>query len=313
MFLGLSTETIHLYNFYKHKKVKCLGFYDNKDNELIKDTTQAGIDCMKNTSVNRVICSFKRISKTDLNTIIPYCEKENIELYIVSDEDSYLSKHFVPVSIKNVIAFQLVKRPLDIKINQVIKRIFDVIFSLLAIVFVFSWFYLIVGLLIKLSSKGPIIFVQKRNGLNNKEFNCLKFRTMIQNQDKDKVQAKEGDSRITKIGGFLRKTSLDELPQFFNVLSGEMSVVGPRPHMVKHNVDYSKLIKQYNYRTHVKPGITGLAQVMGYRGETESDLYLMKIRVRIDRFYIQNWSLGLDFKILFKTVLEVVNPQNNVF
>lgn len=306
LFLGLSTETIHLFNVYSKKNIACLGIYDNKDHSLIVGDIQTGIRLIFEKDIQKIICSDKRVDKKELNDIIQFCDENGIELLIIPDENSYLSTRFVPVSIKNIIALQLVKKPLNIKKNQQIKRIFDMLFSILITVFVLSWFIPIVAILIKLSSKGPILFIQKRNGLNNKEFNCLKFRTMIINESSDTVQAKEGDQRITKIGAFLRKTSLDELPQFFNVIKGDMSVIGPRPHMIKHNEDYSKLIKEYNYRTKVKPGITGLSQVLGYRGETESDIYLMKIRVRIDRFYIQNWSFGLDMKILLKTIKEVI-------
>src|SRR5690606_4726685 len=157
----------------------------------------------------------------------------------------------------------VVKEPLEETINKIFKRLFDIVFSLGVVVFILSWLYPLVGLLIKLESKGPVLFQQKRTGLDNNSFWCYKFRTMRPNTDSDKKQAEAGDARITRMGAFLRKTSLDELPQFFNVLKGEMSIVGPRPHMLEHTRIYGKLIAPFMVRHWVKPGITGLAQTKG--------------------------------------------------
>ncbi|HRO76030.1 MAG TPA: exopolysaccharide biosynthesis polyprenyl glycosylphosphotransferase, partial [Crocinitomicaceae bacterium] len=289
IFFGYSTEVKYLFDQSKAEGISCLGIYDDKQRVDGLGTVSAGIQELNTTNVNRVICSGSKISSKDMNAIITHCENNNIELLLVADgRNSLLTKDFSIVKYKNVITYKLNPIPLNSFFNRFVKSTFDFIFSLFVIVFVLSWLYLIVGILIKLSSKGPILFKQKRNGKDNKEFWCYKFRSMVVNKESDQRQANANDKRITKIGAFLRKTSLDELPQFLNVLKGDMSVVGPRPHMIKHNQDYEKLIDSYNYRTHVKPGITGLAQVMGHRGETESDIYLMKIRVRVDRFYIQN-------------------------
>jgi len=197
-------------------------------------------------------------------------------------------------------------------VNIVIKRLFDLKFSLLIILLVMSWLTPLIALLIKLSSKGPVFFRQKRTGYKNKTFTCLKFRTMVMNREADRVQASENDSRITGIGKFLRKTSLDELPQFFNVLAGQMSVVGPRPHMLYHTKEYSNLIPHYLHRHYFKPGITGLAQIRGYRGETK-EINMMKARIEQDIFYIENWSLWLDMKIIFITMGNVFRRENIVY
>ena len=163
---------------------------------------------------------------------------------------------------------------------------------------------IIIGILIKLSSKGPVLFKQLRSGVNNEDFMCYKFRSMRISSDSDVKQATVGDSRLTRIGAFLRKTSIDEFPQFLNVLMGDMSIVGPRPHMLLHTEEYSVLIKKYMVRQLVKPGITGVAQVRGYRGETK-ELEDMEGRVRFDVWYIENWSLSLDINIVFQTISEM--------
>lgn len=313
LYIGLSTESRYLYELFNNKGDHRIGFFDERNNPLVVGDIQSGISFLKENRIDRVICSESKVTKNTINELIEICDTGNIELIIIPGNNSSYSKNFIPVSIKSIIAFQLIKRPLDLKVNKQIKRSFDIFFSVLVIFTVLSWLYPLIAILIKLGSKGPVLFVQKRNGLYNKEFNCYKFRTMVVNDFADEQQAKKGDDRITTIGKILRKTSLDELPQFFNVLKGDMSVVGPRPHMVKHNEDYATLIENYNYRTLVKPGITGLAQVLGYRGETESSIYLMKMRVRTDRFYIQNWSFGLDIKIIFKTISEVFLPKTHTF
>jgi putative colanic acid biosysnthesis UDP-glucose lipid carrier transferase len=160
-----------------------------------------------------------------------------------------------------------------------------------------------VAVLIKMSSKGPIFFKQKRHGLNNKLFDCLKFRTMKMNDIQGK-QASKDDPRITSIGKILRKTSIDEFPQFINVLLGDMSVVGPRPHFYKHNEEFAKYVDGFMTRHMVKPGVTGLAQTRGYRGETNT-LQSVTGRFKLDRFYIENWTFGMDLKITFKTFFGV--------
>jgi exopolysaccharide biosynthesis polyprenyl glycosylphosphotransferase len=191
--------------------------------------------------------------------------------------------------------------PLDDAKARLLKRTFDILFSSFVIVFLLSWLFPIVALLIKLSSKGPVFFIQKRTCLNNRIFNCYKFRSMKVNDLSDIQQATDYDNRITKLGQILRKTNIDELPQFFNVLMGHMSISGPRPHMLKHTQIYSELIDYYQVRHHVKPGITGWAQVNGYRGETD-ELWKMERRVEYDLDYIENWNFWWDIKIIALTV-----------
>ncbi len=192
------------------------------------------------------------------------------------------------------------------------KRTFDVVFAALVVALLLSWLLPLIALLIKAESRGPILFKQLRTGKNGQPFYCLKFRSMRMNADADSKQASKGDSRITKVGAFLRKTSLDELPQFFNVLKGEMSVVGPRPHMLSHTEYYAQAIDNFMERHLIMPGITGLAQVSGFRGETK-EVEAMANRVNADIKYLSNWSFLLDMKIVLLTVVQAVKGSENAF
>jgi putative colanic acid biosynthesis UDP-glucose lipid carrier transferase len=195
----------------------------------------------------------------------------------------------------------MVISPLENKINAKLKRICDLVVSLLVIILLLSWLIPLLALFIKTTSRGPVFFIQSRSGKNGVAFNCIKLRSMYVNNDAHSKQASENDSRITSAGKFIRKFSLDELPQFFNVICGDMSIIGPRPHMLFHTEAYSEIVDDYMNRLHVKPGITGLSQVMGYRGEIKNKMMITN-RVRLDIFYIKKWSVGLDIKIVFKTI-----------
>ena len=202
--------------------------------------------------------------------------------------------------------------PIEDPLNQFVKRMFDIILSLIVIIGLLSWLSPILALLIRLESKGPVFFRQKRNGLDYKEFYCYKYRSMRENPEAHIHQVRKNDVRITKIGKFLRKTSIDELPQFINVLFGEMSVVGPRPHMVSHTHMYAERIDKFMVRHFVKPGITGLAQTSGYRGEVETENDIIN-RVKYDIFYLENWSLLLDVKIVFQTVFNALKGEEKAY
>ena len=191
--------------------------------------------------------------------------------------------------------------PLDREANKFLKRVFDIIFSFFIIVFFLSWIIPLLALAIKLTSKGPVLFSQKRTGINNKAFMCWKLRSMYVNDEAHTQQATHNDPRITPVGKIMRKFSLDEIPQFFNVFIGNMSVVGPRPHMLSHTLEYSKVIDGYMKRCFVKPGITGLSQVMGYRGEIRNHS-MIKNRIRLDTFYLERWRFVMDLTIVLKTI-----------
>ncbi|UKT63243.1 undecaprenyl-phosphate glucose phosphotransferase [Pedobacter mucosus] len=217
---------------------------------------------------------------------------------------SYLGNEFPVISLRS--------EPLEKVHNRFKKRVIDVVFSGLIILFVLSWLYPIIAILIKMQSKGPVLFKQLRSGRDDEPFWCFKFRSMRMNADSDKRQASKDDDRITSIGKFLRKSSLDELPQFFNVFMGHMSVVGPRPHMLSHTEQYKGIVDQFMVRHFLKPGITGWAQVNGYRGETKEDYKMIK-RVEFDIWYLEHWTAALDVKIIFMTAINMAKGEENAF
>ena len=239
-------------------------------------------------------------------------DQELIRFKLVPNVRNYFRKNVKVKMVGHLPVLSPRAEPLESKANKTVKRIFDVVFSLFAVVFVMSWMVPLMAFLIKRESKGPVFFKQLRSGKGNIPFYCYKFRSMTVNSDSDKKQAQKNDARITKIGAFMRRTSIDELPQFFNVLKGEMSVVGPRPHMLQHTHEYSALIDQFMVRHFVLPGITGWAQVNGYRGETKEE-GSMEGRVEADIWYMENWSLLLDLKIAFLTVWQVVDGDKNAY
>lgn len=203
------------------------------------------------------------------------------------------------------------KYPLDYYSNFLLKRIFDIVFSVVIMIGICSWLFPIIAILIKTTSKGPVFFIQERYGFHEEVFKCIKFRTMIVNEESSTKTTEENDARITRFGKFLRRTSLDEMPQFFNVLKGEMSIVGPRPHMLAVDNYYKPKIGRYSLRSMVTPGITGLAQVNGLRGDAGDIEVEMNKRVLADAFYVRNWSFMLDFVIILKTVLLVIGGDKN--
>jgi Undecaprenyl-phosphate glucose phosphotransferase len=229
------------------------------------------------------------------------CNQLGVRLRFIPENQRWHSSDINLESIGKIVVINPQEIPLDNLASRIWKRWFDIIFSMLFFLLIFFWLLPIIAILIKLSSKGPVFFVQKRTGFNNRIFNCYKFRSMQVNDCADEKQATENDTRITKMGHFLRRTNLDELPQFINVFLGQMSVVGPRPHMLKHTEQYSELIKYYLVRHYVKPGVTGWAQVNGLRGKTD-ELWKMQKRVMYDMEYIENWTFWWDIKIILMTI-----------
>lgn len=287
--------------------VRLLGVFSDTDISFeIKDSVKTGtLDSLEQfalkNDIDEIFYTMPLTYTKKIKGLVDFCDKYMIRFKVVPDFRGFIFKRVNIDFFNDVPVITLREEPLTDFINRFTKRVFDLIFSLLTIVFVLSWLYPFIAILIKLSSKGPVLFKQSRSGVNNEEFLCYKFRSMKMSAEADTKQATKGDVRITKIGAFLRKSSLDEFPQFFNVLMGDMSIVGPRPHMLKHTEEYSELIQKYMVRQLVKPGITGAAQVKGYRGETK-ELEDMEGRVRLDVWYIENWSLSLDINIIFHTV-----------
>lgn len=317
--VGMSTNSIYFKEFInKHPEYGyvVLGFFSDNTNAISNEKILGRFSDIENfvlaNNVSEIICSLEKVDKNAVDSIIKFAENNLINVKFIPDTTSSLGYNFV-VSYLELIPLLLIrKNPFEELSNQYLKRIFDLCFSLIIIICILSWLIPIISLFIMLDSKGPVLFIQKRSGLNNKPFRCLKFRTMKVNKEAHLLQATKNDPRLTRVGIFLRKTSLDELPQFMNVLLGSMSIVGPRPHMLKHTEEYSQKVDKYMVRHTVKPGITGLSQVMGYRGETK-ELYQMKMRARIDRFYIENWTFYLDLKIIYFTFISLFKRNQNAF
>jgi len=244
--------------------------------------------------------------------VLKICNQKGVRLRFVPKNQWWFRNHQQNVeTIGDLMVLNPQEIPLDNISFRIQKRLFDFLFSVFVFIFILSWLFPILAIAIKLGSKGPVIFKQKRTGINNRTFYCYKFRSMKPSQDADTLQAYANDDRITKIGRFIRKTNIDEFPQFFNVLKGDMSVVGPRPHMLKHTEEYTALIDHYLVRHYVKPGITGWAQVKGYRGETKK-LSAMQNRVNADMEYIQNWNFQWDLRIIWATVFSKRARRNAV-
>lgn len=275
-------------------------------------TPQEVIPYLKKSKAEQLYCGLTSSHSKEILPIISYCENNLIHFYSVPNVRNYLKRRMHLELIGNVPVLDIRQEPLAQPENRLAKRLFDIVFSLLFLCTIFPIIFIIIGLAIKITSPGPIFFKQKRIGEENKEFWCYKFRSMRVNKDSDKVQATLNDPRKTRLGNFMRKTSIDELPQFINVLLGDMSVVGPRPHMLKHTEEYSKLIDKYMVRHLVKPGITGWAQVTGFRGETK-ELWQMEGRVERDIWYLEHWTFMLDLYIIYKTVKNAVKGEKEAY
>ena len=262
--------------------------------------------------IEQVYCCLSSTRSNEIVPIINYCENHLIHFYSVPNVRNYLHRRMHFEMFGNVPVLTIREEPLAQFENRLLKRMFDILFSGLFLCTLFPFIYIVIGTAIKTSSPGAIFFKQKRNGVNGKEFWCYKFRSMRINKDSDKLQAVANDPRKTKVGDFIRKTSIDELPQFINVLLGQMSVVGPRPHMLKHTKEYSQLIDKYMVRHLVKPGITGWAQVTGYRGETK-ELWQMEGRIQRDVWYLEHWTFLLDIYIIYKTIKNGVRGEKEAY
>jgi putative colanic acid biosynthesis UDP-glucose lipid carrier transferase len=307
-----------------NKKTSALENFFNKNPEYgylhkrtfnFKNKQDVLSDCFNYISevgIDEIYCSISELTNAQIADIVDFADNNLKILKFIPDSKGIYSKKLRYEYYDYIPILTLRTIPLEDSVNTILKRIFDIVFSSVVIVFILSWLTPIIAVLIKLESKGPIFFKQSRNGFNYKEFDCYKFRSMMPNETAHLNQVTRGDERITKVGKFIRKTSIDELPQFFNVLFGDMSVVGPRPHMVSHTTMYAKRIDKFMVRHFVKPGITGLAQTSGYRGEVETDKDIIG-RVKHDIFYIENWSILLDIKIIFQTFVNAVKGDDKAY
>ncbi|PWN66896.1 glycosyl transferase [Chryseobacterium phosphatilyticum] len=309
MFLGDNSSTEILKNIFKNRKDYGYRIFKYEGSE---------------TNINELVSFWKRngIHTLFLSTENSYTEELETQIFKLA-EDNKIHISLIPsITQSDFFLYDLgyiqtqpvlnqARYPLDYYSNFLMKRTFDLFFSALVLLFICSWAFPIIAILIKTTSKGPVFFLQKRYGFHEEVFNCIKFRTMVINDESATKTTVANDSRITKIGKLLRKTSLDELPQFINVLKGEMSVVGPRPHMLSVDNYYKPKIGRYSLRSMVSPGITGLAQVSGLRGDYGDVEVDMKKRVLADSFYVRNWSFALDVVIILKTALLVIGGDKN--
>lgn len=303
------SQLIHFFNDNPDYGYKLEKVYHLKTDK--KTDIQNSYNFILDNKIDEIYCAQADFSNTEINDFIDFSDNNFKILKILPNNKEAVSRNlivdyygYIPIlSIRNI--------PLDIKTHTVIKRIFDIVFSIVIIVLVLSWLIPIIAILIKLESEGPIFFKQGRPGINATEFFCYKFRSMQVNKTTE-TEASRNDPRVTRIGKFIRKTSLDEMPQFLNVLLGDMSVVGPRPHLWAQNKVYGSKINKYMVRHYIKPGITGLAQVSGYRGEIETDKDMIN-RIKFDIHYIENWSLFLDFKIIILTVINIFKGEEKAY
>lgn len=309
LYAEMKKELAYGYNIF--------GFFD--DNILLKNTipnylgmTHEVEDFVLKNNIDEIYCTLPNSQDEKIMRIFNFAEKNMVRFYLVPEFSRYVKRKMDLESIESIPIMAVRSEPLQSLHKQIIKRTFDIVFSSVFLITLFPILYIIIAFLIKKSSTGPVIFKQTRTGIYGNEFECYKFRSMRVNEDADEKQAEKDDPRVTKIGHFLRKSNLDELPQFINVLKGDMSVVGPRPHMLKHTELYSLLIDKYMVRHLVKPGITGWAQVNGYRGETKT-MEQMEGRVKLDVWYIENWSFLLDLKIIFVTVINMFKGEKNAY
>lgn len=309
---GTSPRLADVFRIRKDFGINFLGYFDN---EAQCHLTRGSVSSFFSQALDLdldLIYIHEHLDAATVRRIINFADENYIKVKMIPGGSLQLEKNLSFSRYGDFFVINVNEIPLDNAFNAVAKRVFDILFSVFMIVCVLSWLIPLVGILIKLESKGPIFFIQKRNGINNKEFNCLKFRSMTPNDYADVKQAVKNDPRVTRIGSFLRTSSLDEMPQFINVILGDMSIVGPRPHTVPMNKNFKTQIERYDSRHKIRPGITGLAQVRGYRGEIENP-HQIRSRVRLDSFYINNWSFLLDMGIMAKTFHELVFNRENAY
>ena len=260
---------------------------------------------------DELYCSLSWSKRDAIQRIMRFCDRHVIHFYFIPVRAESFGHSLKIEQIGETVGYTNYVDPLQLPTNKLIKRLFDIIFSLFVLLLLLP-FAPVIALIIKLQSPGPVFFRQQRTGIGGQSFQCLKFRSMHVNVDADRLQATKDDPRKFPFGNLMRRMNIDELPQFWNVLRGDMSIVGPRPHMLAHTEQYSQLIDKYMVRHFVRPGITGWAQVTGYRGETQ-ELWQMEGRIKRDIWYIENWSFWLDLRIIWRTLRQLIIPDKNAY
>ncbi len=318
--VGYNNVTKKLISYFEENSYnkEIIGICEDEDKvkEIYHYPILSGIsdafEVCKKYGANEIFSSIAPEQNPQIYSLMQFADQNCIRFRIVPDISFFVKRNVHINYINQMPVLTLRSEPLEDLTNRIKKRLFDIVMTFFVVVFILSWLIPVISLLIWLDSKGPVFFVQTRSGKGNKEFKCLKFRSMKINSLANIKQASKNDQRLTRIGKFLRRTNLDEFPQFLNVIRGNMSIVGPRPHMLKHTDEYSKATDQYMIRHFLKPGITGWAQVNGLRGEINS-IGKLKSRVEHDVWYMENWSIWLDLKIIFLTVFNTIKGDKNAF
>jgi Undecaprenyl-phosphate glucose phosphotransferase len=322
--IGYNPTAKKLADYFRRQKGEYIfhGFFDDEISRNISNSysPQSSIldsidNCLHYATENRVDEIYSTIlpnQNSKVETLVKRADELCIRIKFVPDFSRQINERFYISHVGDFPIITLRQDPLDNITNRLKKRLFDIAVSSFVIIFILSWLIPLLAIFIKLDTKGPLFFRQKRSGRDNKPFECLKFRSMAVNTMSDELQASRNDPRITTVGAYLRKTNLDEFPQFFNVFMGDMSIVGPRPHMLKHTKQYSNIVDKFMVRQLLKPGITGWAQANDYRGEIETT-ELMQKRVEYDLWYLENWSLMLDVKIIFMTIIHMIKGQSKAY
>jgi putative colanic acid biosynthesis UDP-glucose lipid carrier transferase len=323
--VGTDVVSIQLFHYLRNDLTlgfKVLGIFDFDKNgaDLTREKSanylgdrSALLTFLKENEVDEVYWKLGGDNDPHIKSVIEYCENHLIRFRMIPFLGLDVLGRKPHIDMYNLIpVVTLRKEPLQIVSNRIMKRGFDIVFSLITLLILVPTLCLVIAILIKLTSRGPVLFKQLRSGENNREFWCFKFRTMKVNALSDQLQASKHDERITPLGKFLRKTSMDELPQFWNVIIGDMSVVGPRPHMLKHTEEYSQTVSKFLVRHFAKPGITGWAQIRGFRGETK-EIEDMERRVEADIWYVENWSILLDLRIILVTIINMFRGEKNAY
>lgn len=308
-------ELIDIFTKKKELGYNIKAFFTNKEYNNKTGTIKDSFNFLKeNKTIDEIYCAIDELSEKEVNEYVKYANINHSNIKFIPKRSKLFTKRLRTDYYSYLPVLSIQKGALSDDFNKFIKRSFDVLFSLFVIIFILSWLSVVLFILIKLESKGPLFYRHKRNGIDYKEFDCYKYRSLKTTKEVKGTYVKQKDPRLTRIGKFLRRTNIDELPQFVNVLKGEMSVVGPRPHMLSYTDAYSKKIDKYNFifRHHIKPGVTGLAQVSGLRGEVETDKDIIN-RIKYDNFYIENWSILLDLKIIFQTIINIIKGEEKAY
>lgn len=314
--VGGSKPAFQLADFFNTNKelgYHLKGIFSDKSQDKNGSIDQS-FNFLKENKIDEIYCDIEELEDRHINNFVRLANQNPYTLKFIPSASKPLSQNLNMQYYGYLPVLSIKKKALDMALNRWMKRLFDVFFSLLIIILILSWLTPILWIVVRLDSKGPLFYKHIRYGINYQKFKCFKFRSMTDKIHNNFEHVTKQDDRVTKVGRFLRRTSIDELPQFFNVLIGNMSVVGPRPHMLSFTENYAKLTNKYNFmlRHTIKPGITGLAQIKGYRGEVNSKSDIIN-RVKFDNFYIENWSILLDFKIILHTIVFIYKGDQKAY